>query len=165
MLAAAARLESRGGPPVLAGVFGVGCDGELNPSEVFARLDLVRDAGGLATPPPARIEPEIAGRVEEAVAAVPTEASAMALRAYRGETGTFTIRGGRRTVELTPQAAETWFFDPEIAIDTAARLAASVLGAPDLEAANAALHDVGVRTELDAERDAQHTRSGRGAQK
>jgi ribulose-5-phosphate 4-epimerase/fuculose-1-phosphate aldolase len=164
MLAAAARLQRFGGPPVLAGIFGVGCDGELTPAEVFGRLDLVRQAGGLASPPPARIEPEIAGRLEEAVAAVPTEASAMALRAYHGETGIFTIRSGRRTVELTRQAEETWFFDPEIAISSAARLAASVLDAPDLEAANEALHALGVRSELDLERDATHTTRGAGAQ-
>jgi ribulose-5-phosphate 4-epimerase/fuculose-1-phosphate aldolase len=164
MLAAAARLQRFGGPPVLAGIFGVGCDGELTPAEVFGRLDLVRQAGGLASPPPGRIEPEIAGRLEEAVAAVPTEASAMALRAYHGETGIFTIRSGRRTVELTRQAEETWFFDPEIAISGAARLAASVLDAPDLEAANEALHALGVRTELDLERDATHTTRGAGAQ-
>jgi hypothetical protein len=149
---------------VLAGVFGAGCDGELTPSEVFERLDLVRKAGGLAAPPPARIEPEIAGRLEEAVAAIPTEASAMALRAHYGETGTFTIRSGRRKVELTRQAEETWFFDPEVAIQSSARLAASVLDAPDLEAANAALHALGVRTELDLERDAPHTSRAQGAQ-
>ena len=164
MLAAAAPLQRVEGPPVLAGVFGIGCDGELTPSEVFGRLDILREAGGLAAPPPARIEPEIAGRLEEAVAAVPTEASAMALRAYRGETGTCTIRRGRRTVELTRQAEETWFFDPEIALRSAAPLAASVIDTPDLEGANNALHALGVRTELDLERDAQHTRGGPGAQ-
>jgi hypothetical protein len=164
MLAAAARLQRFGGPPVLAGIFGVGCDGELTPSEVFARLELLRETGGLASPPPARIEPEIAGRLEQAVAAVPTEASAMALRAYHGETGTFTIRSGRRTVQLTRKAPETWFFDPEIAVGGAARLAASVLDAPDLEAANEALHALGLRTELDLERDAPHTSRRHGAQ-
>jgi hypothetical protein len=164
MLAAAARLQRRGAPPVLAGVFGAGCDGELTPSEVFRRLELVREAGGLASPPPARIEPEIAGRLEEAVAAVPTEASAMALRAHRGETGTFTIRNGRRTVHLTRRAEETWYFDPEIAVRSAARLAAAVLDAPDLEAAGDALHALGVSTELDLERDATHTSPGQGAQ-
>jgi hypothetical protein len=164
MLAAAARLEGSGGRPVLAGVFGAGCDGELTPSEVFGRLELVRQAGGLATAPPARIEPDIAARLEEAVAAVPTEASAMALRAYRGETGVFTIRSGRRTVHLTRQAEETWYFDPEIAVRSAARLASAVLDAPDLEAANDALHALGVTTELDLERDAPHTSRARGAQ-
>jgi ribulose-5-phosphate 4-epimerase/fuculose-1-phosphate aldolase len=164
MLAAAGQLQSLGGPPVLAGVFGAGCDGELTPSEVFERLELLREAGGLAAPPPARIEPEIAGRLEEAVSVVPTEASAMALRAYRGETGTFTIRSGRRRVEVTRQAVETWFFDPEVAIRSAAPLAASVLDASDLEAANEALHALGTRTELDLERDAQHTSQGGRAQ-
>jgi hypothetical protein len=164
MLAAAARLERSGGHPVLAGVFGAGCDGELTPSEVFGRLELVRAAGGLATPPPAHITPEIAAGLEEAVAAVPTEASAMALRAYRGETGVFTIRSGRRTVHLTRQAEETWYFDPEIAVRSAARLASAVLDAPDLEAANHALHALGVTTELDLERDAPHTSRARGAQ-
>ena len=159
MLAAAVRLQEAAGPPVLAGIFGVGCDGELTPAEVFERLDEVGAAGGRALPPPGRLDPEIARRVEEAVRVVPTEASAMALRAYHGESGTTTIRGGRRAVELTAEAAETWFFDPTVASASAARLAAAVRHAPDLEAANEVLRGRGIRTELDYERDAAHTRT------
>jgi hypothetical protein len=165
MLAAAAELLDVGGPPVLAGIFGVGCDGELTPAEVFRRLDAVDAAGGVAVPPPGRLTPAVAERLEEAVKAVPTEASAMALRAYRGESGTTAIRDGRRTVQLTPEAANTYFFDPGVAIASAARLAAAVRDARHLEAANDALNALGVRTELDVERDVLHTKEARRAQK
>jgi hypothetical protein len=164
MLAAGVKLAELGAPPVLAGIFGVGCDGELTPPEVFRRLDAVEKAGGLAVPPPARLTPPVAERLEEAVAVVPTEASAMALRAYRGASGATSIRDGRRTVQLTPEAANTYFFDPRVALATAAPLAAAVTDAPSLEAANDALQALGVRTELDAERDVKHTTAGSRAQ-
>ncbi len=63
------------------------------------------------------------------------------------------IRGGRRTVTLTREGGEIRFFDVEPALASAARLAAAVLEAPDLDAANEALHELGVYTELDHERD------------
>ena len=71
---------------MLGGVFGLGCDGELTPAEVQARLAEVAAAGGLAAPP-LELDDAIAARLDEAVAAVPTEASAQAVRAYRGERG------------------------------------------------------------------------------
>ena len=40
-----------------------------------------------------------------------------------------------------------------MAIDTAARLADAVADAPDLQAANAILHRLGVRSELDYEQE------------
>jgi hypothetical protein len=162
MLAAAARLAERaaaGGSPalpaVLGGIFGIGCDGELTPSEVLARLAEVGAAGGLAG---ARgLTPAVAERLEEAVGVVPTEASAQAIRCFRGELGQAEIRSGRRTVELSPAGALTFYFDPLAALRSAARLAAAVIDAPDLEAANEILHGLGVYTELDYERDALHT--------
>jgi hypothetical protein len=160
MLAAAARLAERAaaggsGPAVLGGIFGIGCDGELTPSEVLARLAEVGAAGGLAG---ARgLTPAIAQRLEEAVGVVPTEASAQALRCFRGELGRAEIRSGRRTVELSPAGALTFYFDPLAALRSAARLAAAVMNARDLDDANETLHGLGVRTELDYERDALHT--------
>jgi hypothetical protein len=154
LLAAAARLAERG-RPVLGGVFGIGCDGELTPAEVLARLAEVGAAGGLAG---ARgLTPAVARRLEEAVEVVPTEASAQALRCFRGEIGPAAIRQGRRSVELSPAGALTFYFDPVAALRSAARLAAAVLDARDLEHANEILHGLGVRTELDYERDALHT--------
>lgn len=154
LLAAAARLAATGGPPVLGGVFGIGCDGELTPAEVLERLAEVGAAGGLAG---ARgLTPRVAQRLEEAVEAVPTEASAGALRCFRGEIGRYEIRGGRRSVELSPAGALTFYFDPIAALRSAARLAAAVMDARDLEDANEILHGLGVYTELDYERDALH---------
>jgi hypothetical protein len=154
LLAAAARLAETGFP-LLAGIFGIGCDGELTPAEVLARLAEVGAAGGLAG---ARgLTPAVAGRLEEAVKVVPTEASAQALRCFHGEIGPAAIRQGRRTVELSPAGALTFYFDPVAALRSAARLAAAVIDARDLEHANEILHGLGVHTELDYERDALHT--------
>jgi hypothetical protein len=62
-------------------------------------------------------------------------------------------------VELSPAGALTFYFDPVAALRSAARLAAAVIDARDLEHANEILHGLGVRTELDYERDALHTAS------
>jgi hypothetical protein len=151
MLAAAVRMQ-RAGHPVLGAVFGIGCDGELTPEEVWARVAEVAAVGGLAG---ARgLTPPIAARLEEAVRHVPTEASAQAIKAFRGQTGESKMRGGRRSVDLSPAAALTLFFDADAALGSAARCAAAVYDAASLEDANELLHEAGVqRTELDYERD------------
>jgi hypothetical protein len=155
MLAAAARLWKARAVPVLGGIFGVGCDGELTPAEVLERIAEVAAAGGFAG---ARgLTPAIAARLEEAVEAIPTEASAQAVRCFHGAIGETAIREGRRTVELSPVGALTFYFDVSKAIWSAARLAAAVIDAEDLEAANEILRTRGIRTELDYERDALHT--------
>ncbi len=154
LLAAAARL-AESGAAVLGGIFGVGCDGELTPAEVLERLAEVAAAGGLAG---ARgLTPGVAARLAEAVDAIPTEASAQALRSFHGAVGYTTIRQGRRIVEHSPAAAITFYFDVVAAVGSAARLAAAVTDARDLDHANELLHALGVRTELDYERDALHT--------
>ena len=150
LLAAAVRMQ-RAGHPVLGALFGPGCDGELSLDEVWARIAEVAAAGGMAG---ARgLTPPIAARLEEAVRHVPTEASAQALKAFRGETGASPMRGGRRSVDLSPAAAVTFFFDPEAALESAARCAAAVYDAQSLEDANDLLGEMGVRTELDWERE------------
>jgi hypothetical protein len=155
MLAAAARLWKARTVPVLGGIFGVGCDGELTPAEVLERVAEVAEAGGFAG---ARgLTPAVAGRLQEAVEAIPTEASAQAVRCFHGAIGEATIRQGRRTVELSPVGALTFYFDVAKAIWSAARLAAAVIDAEDLDAANEILRARGIRTELDYERDALHT--------
>lgn len=62
------------------------------------------------------------------------------------------IRSGRRTVELTPLGALTFFFDPAKAVEETAPLAAAVGPAVSIEEANDALEALGVGTELELER-------------
>jgi hypothetical protein len=151
MLAAAAHLH-RLGHPVLAGVFGTGCDAELTPAEVLARLAEVAAAGGFAG---ARgLTDPVAERLEQAIKLVPTEASAQAVRAFRGVSGPVPIRGGARAVELNAMASLTFYLDVEATVHAVGRLAAAVDGAASLEEANAALNAIGVSTELDLEREA-----------
>jgi hypothetical protein len=151
MLAAAPLLAAQG-VEVVGALFGAGCDAELTPDEVLERVAEVSAAGGLLgvwglTQPSVE-------RLERAVEVVPTEASAQAVACARGAFGPLAIRNGRRTVQRTPAGALTFFFDPQAAIDSAARCAAMVLDAPTLEAAQETLAAAGIRTELDYEREA-----------
>jgi len=151
LLAAAPHVEAAGLRTV-AVVFGAGCDGELTPDEVRARFDEVARAGGArgeSDPPAAALD-----TIEAALPHVPTEASAMALRCARGETGRAEIRGGRRTVELSALGGRLLWFDAARAIGSAARLAAAVADAGSLEEAHELLTARGVRTELAYELDA-----------
>jgi hypothetical protein len=148
MLATARHLPGR---TVVATVFGAGCDGELTPAEVIDRLaEVAAHDGWLGA---AGLAPDVAVEMEAAFAVVPTEASAMAVRCARGARGRTTIRAGRRTVELSPVGGLTFFVDPLVAMDTAARLADAVTDAESLREANAILHRLGVRSELDYEVD------------
>jgi hypothetical protein len=150
MLAAAERLRIAG-EPVLAGIFGIGCDAELTPAEVLARIADVAAAGGLCG---ARgLTEPVAERLEGAIRHVPTEASAQAVRAFRGVSGLVPIRDGRRTVELSSTATVTFYLDVERTIQAAGRLARAVDGAHDLDEASRALNRLGVRSELDRERE------------
>jgi hypothetical protein len=148
MLAAADLLAERD-VPVLGAIFGIGCDGELTPSEVLERLAEIGVADGLAGA--VGLTPEVAGLLEQAVENVPTEASAQALRAFRGVSGEVPIRDGRRSVLLSTLAAVTFFFLVPAAVRSAARLALAVRSASNLDEANAILRSLGVRTELDWE--------------
>jgi hypothetical protein len=148
-LASAPALAAAGVTPLLA-VFGAGCDGELTPGEVHERVTEVAAAGGqLGAWGPGR---EALARLEAATAEVPTEASAMALRCARGETGETTIRDGRRTVLLTPSGGLLIGLDPLVALGSASRCAALVRGTTSLAEANTLLRAHGISTELDFER-------------
>jgi hypothetical protein len=157
MLAAAAKLV-QAGHPVLAGIFGIGCDAELTPAEVLARLALVAAEGGLCGS--RGLTGPVADRLDGAVAAVPTEASAQAVRAFRGASGVATIRGGTRSLELSSAAALTFYLDVEVTVRAVGRLARAVADAPNLKRASWVLNELGLRTELDRELDAAAGRRG-----
>ncbi len=135
---------------VIGAVYGPGCDGELTPDEVLQRITELQSAGALLGA--WGLTPQACELVESAAEVVPTEASLNAVRCARGERGEVKIRGGRRTVQLTPMGALTFFFDPVAAAKSAVPLATAVAPAGGLEEAHGALAAMGVRTELDLER-------------
>jgi hypothetical protein len=151
MLAAAAAMRRRGGA-VLAGIFGIGCDAELQPSEVLDLLSRVAAAGGLCGS--RGLTEAVAERLEGAMELVATEASAQAVRSFRGISGEVPIRGGARNVELSLVASVTFYLDVLATVEATGRLARAVAGAGSLLEANEALNSLGVRTELDLESEA-----------
>jgi len=150
MLAAYAELERRG-QRTLWGVFGYGSDGELNVDEIELALAKLAAAGGLLGC--WSLTPKVAAELEEAIKTVPTEASAIPVRCFRGEWGETNIRSDQRKVKLTPLTALTFFIATTKLLDTLARPARTVLTSSSLDEANDALNAIGIRTELDLERD------------
>ena len=132
----------------LLGVLGAGCDGELTPGR-GPGADSGARAGGawLGALGSARPRPTRSRRAAVAV----TEASLMVARCARGEIGETEIRGGSRTVELGPVAALCFLFDPAAAL--AERRWPRRSRERRIDAASEALDALGIRTELDYERD------------
>ncbi len=146
----AAALTQRQGMRSIAAVFGACCDGELTLFEILERLASVAAAGGLLGV--GAIDERTATRLEQAIESVPTEASAAAVECARGAIGPTTIRDGSRNVPLTPVGSMTFYFDPTVALASAAALANAVIESRSLDEANAVLNAIGVSTELDYER-------------
>jgi len=149
MLAAFAELERRG-HRTMWGVFGYGSDGELTVNEIEAALSKLAAANGLFGA--WSLTPKIAAELEEVVKTVPTEASAIPLRCFRGAWGDSAIRRGERQVKLTPLTALTFFMSSSKLYDTLARPARALRTSASLDQANDALHAIGIATELDYER-------------
>jgi len=150
MLAAFRELEERD-HRTMWGVFGFGSDGELTTDEIELALSKLCADGGLLGA--WSLTPKIAAELETIIQSVPTEASAIPLRCFRGAWGDHAIRRGERQVKLTPLAALTFFMSTAKLYDTLARPAQAVRQSFSLDEANDALHAIGIRTELDYERD------------
>ena len=149
MLAAWAELERRGRNTIW-GVFGYGSDGELTVDEIESALTRVAAAGGLLGC--WSLTPKVAAELEQVVKTVPTEASAIPLQCFHGASGTKKIRGGSRSLKLTPLTALTFFMSPTSVFETLSRPAQAVSQSSSLDEANDALHAIDIRTELDHER-------------
>ena len=148
MLAAFAELERRG-HRTLWGIFGYGSDGELTVDEIELALSKLAAAGALLGA--WSLTPKTAGELEQAIKTVLTEASAVPVQCFRGAWGETQIRGDRRRVKLTPLTAITFFVSTAILFETLARPARVVAGTSSLQAANDALHAIGIKSELDLE--------------
>ncbi len=151
VLLASGPFVAAAGVSVLGVVFGAGCDGELTPDEVAERLQEMRDAGAPVSEQ--TLTPAILPHLHDATRAVTTEASAMAVRCAAGDRGAASIRGGRRTVQLTELGGRLCLFDVDAALAGPARLAAALDPHGTLLDADALLGARGVRTELAYERD------------
>ena len=150
LLAAALHLPP--GLPAVGTVIGAGCDAELTAEEVLERVAALALAGAWSGAD--AIDAAIAEEIEAASRLVPTEASLQAARCARGELGPAPIRGGRRVVELGPLGALTIHYDPRRAIEGGVTpLAQTVSETTTLDEARECLAQLGVRTELDYERE------------
>jgi hypothetical protein len=161
MLAAMAELTSRGHRTIW-GVFGFGSDGELTVDEIELALSKLGAAGGLLGA--CSLTPKIAAELETVIKTVPTEASAIPVQCFRGAWGNHAIRRGQRQVKLTPLTALTFFMSTAKLYETLARPAQAVRQSASLDEANDALHAIGIRTELDYERDYYRAMMQRGMQ-
>jgi hypothetical protein len=150
MLAAYAELETRGHRTIW-GVFGYGSDGELTVDEIEVALNKLAAAGGLLGA--WALTPKIAAELEEVIKTVPTEASAIPVKCFRGAWGDSAIRRDQRHVKLTPLTALTFFMSTTKLYETLGRPAQAVRGSASLDQANDALHQIAIRTELDYERE------------
>jgi hypothetical protein len=150
MLAAYAELEARG-HRALWGVFGYGSDGELTTEEVEVALSAVAKAGGLLGA--WGLTPKVVAELEEVIRHVPTEASAVPVECARGAWGEKKIREDRRTVRLTPLTTLTFYLSSTVLFETLSRPGQAVAQSRSLDEANEALHSIGLKTELDLERE------------
>ena len=157
MIAAFAELQRRG-QRTLWGMFGFGSDGELGAAEIEAALSQLGAAGGLLGG--WSLTPKIASELEEVIKTVPTEASAIPVRCFGGASGESRIRGGERSVKLTPLTALTFFLSTTVLFETLSRPAQAVRASASLEQANDALHALGIKTELDLEREKYRPATG-----
>jgi len=150
MLAACAELEKQG-VKTLWGVFGYGSDGELTTDELEKALSVVAKGGGFLGA--WGLTPKIVAEMQELIKRVNTEASAIPVECALGAWGEKKIRLGERSVKLTPLTALTFFLSPSVVFQTLSRPAQALARSTTLEEADAALHAIGLKTELDLERE------------
>ncbi len=150
MLAAYAEMEARG-QRALWGMFGYGSDGELTTQELEKALSVIAEAGGLLGA--WSLTPKVVAELEHVIQQVKTEASAIPVECARGAWGEKKIRYDERRVKLTPLTALTFYLSPSVVFQSLSRPARSVAQSTSLEEANEALHAMGLKTELDLERD------------
>ncbi|WP_456481373.1 DUF1152 domain-containing protein [Methanopyrus sp.] len=134
------------------GVFGWGSDGELTREELRDRFSEIAAEGGyLGAIGLTKRDVEFLRKLTEVVE---TEASSIPLRAAtEGELGPIKIRAGYRTVELGPASVCTYYFDPEV-VASGSVLCELVDGTESVEEAHERVQEgLGIKTELDWERE------------
>ena len=129
-------------------IYGPGCDGELPPEKVLARIASVWKRGG--NKGGFVLSGDDAEACLKVINSMHTEASKMGVLAALGNYGEHKIRRGSRKLFLSPITATTFFLDAQKVYSA---LAEAVKGTKSLEEANERLKALGVYTELELERD------------
>ncbi len=136
--------------PALLVVQGPGADGELPPSTVLRYIARLASQGGLIGV--SGVEKADLPLIEKALEASLSEASRIPYRAFKGDYGVAHIRGGTRSVEVTPLQASAYILDPVKAYEDSP-LAQAVAGTRGVNRAREELNRLCVYTELDLELD------------
>lgn len=139
--------------PCLWGVFGYGSDAELTIPEIDTALSTAARHGGLLGA--WGMTPAVAAEMQQVIASVRTEASAIAVDCANGATGAKNIRNGTRTVDLSPVCTVTFYLSPRVLYEHVAALARVVHQATSLQAASTVLSDLGVHSEYAFEQEMQ----------
>lgn len=146
MLAAMVRLNV----PTVLGVLGYGSDGELGFEKLNQNVARIASYGGFLG---ARgLTPEDIIELERVIPKTKTESTALAVEAARGRAGEVKIRGGYRTVFLTPMSAMTLYFDPYVVFERISKVAKELVETRTLDEAQQILERLGVPSELTFER-------------
>ncbi|BCS92822.1 hypothetical protein L3N51_00711 [Metallosphaera sp. J1] len=130
-------------------VIGLGADGELEAEYLLQRISKIASLNGLVEI--LGYDESTASLVERVLEVTITEASALPLKAFRGLYGEVSIRNGKRRVFVSPLTSVMFTFRPRV-VASISKLYEAVRNSSSLEEANEALHQLGLITELDRER-------------
>ncbi|MGB7292382.1 MAG: DUF1152 domain-containing protein [Thermodesulfobacteriota bacterium] len=147
MTASLSELEKR--MHTVMGVFGFGCDGELTMPELEKSIRKIAREGGLLGS--WGITHDTLKELEKIVEIVPTEASRLPVEAAKGIFDRTAIRSGRRSVSLSIISTITFYLSPSVVFEKISKPARTISDCRSLAEANEALHNLGLKTELDYE--------------
>ncbi len=133
------------------GVLGFGSDGELTIPELESSVKRIAGHGGIMGS--WGITPDVLGVMEKLIEAVPTEASRYPVKYARGEFEGSRIRSGTKFINLNFSSTVTIYIDPAVLFEKVSVLARLVAKCTSIENANSSLHEFGIKSELDLERE------------
>lgn len=137
--------------PCVMGVFGFGSDGELTIDELEYIFRIIAGYGGILGS--WGISTETLKLMQDVVSVVPTEASRGPVEYAMGMFEQSTIRSGTRSVNLNLCSTSTYYLDPNIIFEKISATSRAVSDATSLVNANEKLNKMGIKTELDIERE------------
>lgn len=135
----------------MIGVLGFGSDGELTISELESSIKQIAGHRGIMGS--WGITPDTLRVMEELIEAVPTEASRSPVKYARGEFEEVRIRSGTKFINLNFSSTVTIYIDPAVLFEKVSVLARLVAKCTSIENANKSLHEFGIKSELDLERE------------